>query len=74
MFVCASYLEKKISNFLIRRSKLEDRFIGNAFIFNESERRKLKSYDSNYKYTNITKPYYDKVKIKIDNKNAIYWH
>lgn len=60
--------ERRGTNFFIRRSKnLNDRFIGNAFIFNEKEKKKiLKNYDSKYKYTNITKPYYDKVKDKDD--------
>lgn len=60
--------ERRGTNFFIRRSKnLEDRFIGNAFIFNESEKKKImKSYNPSYKYTNITKPYYDNVKDKDD--------
>ena len=39
----ASHLPKKSGiNFLIRRGKkLEDRFIGNAYMFTEEERKKL---------------------------------
>jgi len=51
-------------NFLYRRSrKLEDRYIGNAFIFEPVETKKIFSYDKSKKtYKDITKPFYDKVK------------
>lgn len=41
---------------------LKDRFIGNAKIFTEEEKRKLiKDYQSDYQYKNISHPLYDKV-------------
>ena len=50
-------------NFLIRRGKdLEERFIGNAYIFSEKERKallKIKTDADDAK--DITKPFYDKV-------------
>ena len=50
-------------NFLIRRGKdLEERFIGNAYIFSEKERKallKIKTDAADAK--DITKPFYDKV-------------
>ncbi len=53
-------------NFLIRRGKdLEERFIGNAYIFSEKERKgilKIKTDAPDAK--EITKPFYDKVKGK----------
>lgn len=66
--IASLFGERRGANFFIRRSKdLEDRFIGNAFIFNESEKKRiLKNYDSEYKFTNITKPYYKKVENKDD--------
>lgn len=46
-------------NFLIRRGKkIEDRYIGNAFIFDTYEIDKVLNYKSNKKYTDLTKPYY----------------
>lgn len=46
-------------NFLIRRGKkIEDRYIGNAFIFDAYEIDKVLNYKSNKKYTDLTKPYY----------------
>ena len=58
----------KGKNFLIRASKpVEERFIGNAFMFNEKERAKLlKSPTGKYHHTELTKPYYDKVKNQDD--------
>ncbi|MCD7726909.1 MAG: asparagine synthase (glutamine-hydrolyzing) [Ruminococcus sp.] len=54
---------KRGVNFLVRRSKdLEERFIGNAYIFNEKERKallKIKTDAPDAK--EITKPFYDKV-------------
>ncbi len=57
-------LKFKGKNYLIRASKtLEERFIGNAFMFNESERsRLLKTPTGKYPHTELTKPFYDKVK------------
>lgn len=53
----------KGKNFLIRGSKdVEERFIGNAFMFNEQERAKiLKNPTGHYNHTELTKAYYDKV-------------
>jgi asparagine synthase (glutamine-hydrolysing) len=54
----------KGQNYLVRASKpVEERFIGNAFMFNEDEREKiLKNPTGKYRHTELTKPYYDKVK------------
>ena len=53
-------------NFLIRRgTKLEDRFVGNAFIFDTKEIDKLLLKERQTGgFTDLTKPYYDKVKGK----------
>lgn len=63
----ASNLPKKRGvNFFIRRGKdLDERFIGNAFIFDEDERRELlkKPTDAPH-YMEITKPFFDKVRDK----------
>lgn len=58
----------KGKNYLIRGSKdLEDRFIGNAYMFSRKEREKiLKSPKYHYEPSVITKPFYDKVKNKND--------
>lgn len=57
---------KRGLNFLIRRSKdLEERFIGNAYIFSEKERKELLSIKTDAPMAmEITKPFYDKVKDK----------
>ncbi len=57
---------KRGVNFLIRRSKdLEERFIGNAYIFSEEERKNILSITTDApKAMDITKPFYDKVKDK----------
>lgn len=54
----------KGKNYLIRASKsLQERFIGNAFMFNEAERERiLKHPTGKYPHTELTKPFYDKVK------------
>lgn len=53
-------------NFLIRRGKdLEERFIGNAYIFSEKERKSLLKITTDApNATAITKPFFDKVKGK----------
>ncbi len=58
----------KGKNFLIRASKpVEERFIGNAFMFNEKERSKLlKNSTGKYHHMELTKPFYDKVKNQDD--------
>lgn len=54
----------KGKNFLIRAGKtIEERFIGNAFMFSEKERKKLLKARSNAPSPQaLTKPFYDKVK------------
>ena len=63
----ASLLPKKAGiNFLIRRGKrLEERFIGNAYMFSESERKKLLKIKTDAPApTAIVKPFYDRVSDK----------
>ena len=54
----------KGKSFITRASKtVEERFIGNANLFTDKEKRKiLKNTEGMLKPTEITKPYYDKVK------------
>ena len=50
-------------NFLIRRSKkLEDRYVGNAFIFDPRESNKILNYNDKNNFKKLTRPYYDKIK------------
>ena len=58
----------KGKNYLIRGSKtLQQRFIGNAYMFNKAEREKiLKHPTGNYAPEKLTAPYYAKVKDKHD--------
>lgn len=51
-------------NFIYRRShKLEDRYVGNAFMFEPSETKKILSYKTkNTTYKDLTKKYYDEAK------------
>ena len=51
-------------NFIYRRShKLEDRYVGNAFIFDESEKKKiLKNKSKDLCFKDVTKSYYEKCK------------
>ena len=51
-------------NFLYRRSRrLEDRYIGNAFMFEPVEVKKILSYKTGKKtYKDLTKPFYNKCK------------
>ena len=50
-------------NFLVRRSKkLEERYVGNAFIFEPGEANKILKVPDKHNYRELTKPYYDKVK------------
>ncbi len=52
-------------NFLTKGgSKIEDYFIGQAFVFNNKEANDILTdkYKSNLKFQDITKPYFDKVK------------
>lgn len=50
-------------NFLYRRSKkIEDRYIGNAFIFEPNDAKKIVNFNyGNKTYKDFTNPYYDKV-------------
>ena len=51
--------EKRGLNILVRRSKrLEDRYVGNAFIFSEKEIKNILKYKSNTKFQDLTKNYY----------------
>ena len=54
----------KGKNYLIRGSKdLQERFIGNAFMLNEEERERiLKNPTGKFHHTQLTKPFYDKVR------------
>ena len=54
---------KRGLNFLVRRGKtLEERFIGNAYMFSEKERKALLKHPTDAKSpAAITKPYYDMV-------------
>ena len=63
----ASHLPKRSGiNFLIRRGKkLEDRFIGNAYMFTEEERKKLLKIKTDAPSpAEVVKPFYDRVKDK----------
>lgn len=59
---------KRGVNFFIRKGKtLEERFIGNAYIFSPSDRKKLLKIKTNAPDpTILTKPFYEKVKNKDD--------
>ncbi|WP_059103945.1 asparagine synthase (glutamine-hydrolyzing) [Shouchella shacheensis] len=50
-------------NYLIRgTTPIEQRYIGNAFIFSEAEKTQLfKSYDSSKPYTKVTEPFYRQI-------------
>lgn len=67
----ASYLPIQIKgrNYLIRAGKsLEERFIGNAYIFNEKEKKSFlrKEFVSGHSLLEVTRNYYDMVKDKDD--------
>ena len=66
--VASIFPKKRGFNFLVRRGiKLEDRFVGNAFIFNKHEIKGiLKGKLKTKGFTDLTKPYYDKVSEKDD--------
>lgn len=55
-------------NFLVRRGKeLEDRYVGNAFIFDNKEVNRIISFKRETNgFKDLTKEYYDKVKSKDD--------
>lgn len=58
----------KGKNFIIRASKdVEERFVGNAFMFNMKQREKLLKHPTgDYSFMELTKPFYEKVKDKDD--------
>lgn len=64
----------KGKNLIIRASKdVEERFIGNANMFSKTEREAiLKNYNGKYDTTDITKPFYDKVKNLDDSTKMQY--
>ncbi len=64
--ICSKFPHKRGVNFFIRRGKdLQERFIGNAYIFSETERKDiLKVKTSAPDAMSITKPFYDAVKDK----------
>ncbi len=64
----------KGKNYIIRASKdVEERFIGNAFMFNEKDRNKiLKNPTKKHPYMKLTKPFYDKVKNQDDTTKMQY--
>ena len=66
--IASIFPHKRGINFLIRRGKkLENRFVGNAFIFNNKEVSKiLKNKRQTKGFEDLTKPYYDKIKDKDD--------
>jgi len=64
--VAGIFKEQRGLNFLVRRGKkLEERFVGNAFIFNNKEIDKIlvKERETNG-YIDLTKPYYETVEDK----------
>lgn len=73
---CASAIPFRVKgkNYLIRGSKdVEERFIGNAFLFNEKDREKiLRNPSGRYNHMELTKPYYDKVKNLNDTTKMQY--
>ena len=73
---CASAIPFRVKgkNYLIRGSKdVEERFIGNAFLFNEKDREKiLRNPPGRYNHMELTKPYYDKVKNLDDTTKMQY--
>ena len=64
--IASVFPHKRGINFLIRRGKkLEDRFVGNAFIFNNKEVSKIIKHKRQTKgFQDLTKIYYEKVKDK----------
>lgn len=64
--IASLFPAKRGLNFVVRRGKkLEDRFIGNAYMFTEKERKQLLSIKTDAKSpAEIVKPYYDIVKDK----------
>ena len=52
-----------VFNFLVRRSKkLEDRYVGNAFIFDPHDADKILNYQDKHTFKELTKDYYGKAK------------
>ena len=60
--VCYPFRNYRGFNFLVRRSKkLEDRYVGNAFIFEPNVSDKILSYKDKSHFKDLTKGYYDKI-------------
>ena len=60
-------------NFLVRRSKrLEDRYIGNAFIFEPKEADKILKYKDKRTFKELTKPFYKKINSYSDVEKMQY--
>lgn len=66
--IASLFPEHRGLNFFVRRGKkLENRFVGNAFMFDTKEKKKLLAFKSASKdFKTLTKPYYDKVKNQDD--------
>jgi asparagine synthase (glutamine-hydrolysing) len=66
--IASALPEHKGRNFFVRKGKdLEERFIGNAYMFTPAQRKDLLKVKTNAKDPmEITKPYYDKVKNQDD--------
>lgn len=67
-------------NMLVRRGQtLEERYVGNAYIFDAEEKRNVLSEDlRDYNYQDLTKPYYEKVKnmddvVKMQYMDYHFW-
>ena len=60
--LCYPFRNYRGFNFLVRRSKkLEDRYVGNAFIFEPNVSDRILSYKDNSHFKDLTKSYYDKI-------------
>lgn len=66
--IASIFPKKRGINFIVRRGKkLEDRFVGNAFIFDNREIKSILINKPKTKgFKELTKPYYDKVENKDD--------
>ena len=63
--IASKFPKKRGFNFLVRHSKtLQERYVGNAFIFDEKEKTQLLKERSGVKPTDVTKPFWNRVKGK----------
>lgn len=63
--IASKFPKKRGFNFLVRHSKtLQERYVGNAFIFDEKEKTQLLKQRSGVKPTDVTKPFWNRVKGK----------